>query len=611
MSLIFFVISCEIFKSLFMKKTNLIFYSIKNGRINVSKAIGTLLLLFYTTAAFPQFWTSHFGDNTTHKTIDKLSGGICSGGLLFYGESLDESSGISDIYTASFNLDGEQTGSRIYQIFEQNSQTHLSVEYKDHLDVPADTSVTNWEYGGRIILGRILDVGYRGAPVLLSYNSIGFEVGKIFQCDSAANSDFVTIIGGKNSISEVYIGGSIDLSGSLRKLPAFIETNIHLGFSSESRLYFNVNSNDIDGHIDEVFTHDNTSIYQKIPSLFSMLDLVTSDFYYGYISNLFTTSPVVRYIDFTTVESNFGDILTINLGAFHKIHEHKFKLLINFSTVNYPGISLVVDVDFLSLTATNEYIFLSPFPVEGKDLKVRNSSETFVLFEINDGQEKAWIAKLDNTNNLIAQSGLSVSTKYIPESLLLINNVSKPANGIIAGGNSEGNSFLSDVTLIKSYFNFETPCNMEGSGLEVFDIDLQVYSEPSYYFYDMLCNDSDVDVNYSQSDYIQSCYEECMPNGSNLRPAKTETKKGSKFSETEFFSIVPNPTQGKLSLNNKKKEFVKTIEVRSLNGRVLKTYNVESKSENYQIDLSDLPKSMYIIQVITNKTSYSYKAIHN
>lgn len=601
-----------------MKKNKFFFYSIKNVRIIVSKVFVALLLMFYTTAAFPQFWTSHFGDNASNKTVDLMARDGCAD-FYFFGEAIDINTNISDIYTASFNLDGEQTGSRIYEVYDQASQTHLSVEFKDVLNIPRRDSmpIMNWENGGKIILGKVISGGsYYGNPIILSYNSNGLEAAKIIYSSSVVNFDLLSLSHGIDPHIYFYVGGSIDkysTTSVLNKLPFRFVSDINLSFFGSSE-YFDFYPNGIfaEGYIDEIMYEKDTSLLSDYPfqALIPLKDLTYGNYYLAFFQ-WYLINQSFSYIDFNNLESTVGNITSLELVKHERKSYFEFKLLLNLTTDYYSDIALILDVNFSpSPSISNEvFYFLNP-GFKAKDFVSRNANEIYMTVSFIDGQDKAGLIKLDGTHFIQDLAALSVSSGYVSEELLLVNSISRAANGIITAGVSQDNGFFQDVTVIKSYFNFETPCNLEQFDVQNMEVDLNI-EESNYEPFQINLFDDLLEVHQLQSDYSQSCYVECMPNGSNLRPAKTGTKKMSKFSETEFFSIVPNPTQGKLSLNNKKKEFVKTIEVRSLNGRVLKTYNVESKFENYQIDLSDLPKSMYIIHVITNKTSYSYKAIHN
>ena len=63
---------------------------------------------------------------------------------------------------------------------------------------------------------------------------------------------------------------------------------------------------------------------------------------------------------------------------------------------------------------------------------------------------------------------------------------------------------------------------------------------------------------------------------------------------SELISVYPNPSSDYISLNND--ENVKSIEIYSLVGRHVRSFNVEHTGERY--DISDLQNSVYFVHII-------------
>ncbi len=71
-------------------------------------------------------------------------------------------------------------------------------------------------------------------------------------------------------------------------------------------------------------------------------------------------------------------------------------------------------------------------------------------------------------------------------------------------------------------------------------------------------------------------------------------RKGVVATNTEMLSVYPNPASDYIAVNND--ENVKAIEVFSLVGRRVRSFEVERAGEHY--DISDLPNSVYFIHLI-------------
>ncbi|WP_198342480.1 T9SS type A sorting domain-containing protein [Polaribacter sp. SA4-12] len=79
------------------------------------------------------------------------------------------------------------------------------------------------------------------------------------------------------------------------------------------------------------------------------------------------------------------------------------------------------------------------------------------------------------------------------------------------------------------------------------------------------------------------------------------------MNSNDKMSIYPNPTKGALTINLDVASMVviQQIEVFSLDGKKVTSFNLEEKKSSSVIDVSQLEKGVYFVKVITNKLVYS------
>lgn len=76
-------------------------------------------------------------------------------------------------------------------------------------------------------------------------------------------------------------------------------------------------------------------------------------------------------------------------------------------------------------------------------------------------------------------------------------------------------------------------------------------------------------------------------------------------------SVFPNPSNGVFVLNNTNKLDLESAQVYDMNGRLIKTINLNSNIEKTQIDLKALSNGMYFMKVNSLSTSKTFKLIKN
>ena len=79
--------------------------------------------------------------------------------------------------------------------------------------------------------------------------------------------------------------------------------------------------------------------------------------------------------------------------------------------------------------------------------------------------------------------------------------------------------------------------------------------------------------------------------------------------KTVSIQVYPNPVQAELKVQTSNKEIVNQLSIYGLDGKLIKTYN--PKSNNPAIDVSQLPKGTYLIEVQTPKGKTNKKFIKN
>ncbi len=80
--------------------------------------------------------------------------------------------------------------------------------------------------------------------------------------------------------------------------------------------------------------------------------------------------------------------------------------------------------------------------------------------------------------------------------------------------------------------------------------------------------------------------------------------------QSDYLAISPNPSSGRVYINALKQEgfhIIEQIEVRDLDGRLLKSYG--RSPVKFWIDLDDLPNGIYLINVKTNFKSQNFKVV--
>jgi len=71
-------------------------------------------------------------------------------------------------------------------------------------------------------------------------------------------------------------------------------------------------------------------------------------------------------------------------------------------------------------------------------------------------------------------------------------------------------------------------------------------------------------------------------------------------------NIFPNPAKNNITIENSNFE-INTVELYNIAGQLVKSENVNSMSTN--LNLSDLKKGIYILEIQSNKTSIRRKLI--
>ncbi|WP_353149489.1 T9SS type A sorting domain-containing protein [Flavobacterium sp.] len=71
-------------------------------------------------------------------------------------------------------------------------------------------------------------------------------------------------------------------------------------------------------------------------------------------------------------------------------------------------------------------------------------------------------------------------------------------------------------------------------------------------------------------------------------------------------SIYPNPSKGNFTITTK--TFLKSVDVYSINGALIKSYKVEDSSENVEFNISDLPSGVYLLE-LKNDSEKTWKKV--
>ena len=74
------------------------------------------------------------------------------------------------------------------------------------------------------------------------------------------------------------------------------------------------------------------------------------------------------------------------------------------------------------------------------------------------------------------------------------------------------------------------------------------------------------------------------------------------------FSIFPNPNTGLFTIQNGTEDYI-TVVIHSQQGNLISSYNVSPG--NNPVDIQDLPKGIYLIKFVSNKTTTMQRIIKN
>lgn len=77
------------------------------------------------------------------------------------------------------------------------------------------------------------------------------------------------------------------------------------------------------------------------------------------------------------------------------------------------------------------------------------------------------------------------------------------------------------------------------------------------------------------------------------------------FTNDDFFTIIPNPTENNINIESKQN--IDLIEIFDVNGRIIKSINTDAT--NYKVDISSLLTGEYIIKVTSDRKSSTKKII--
>ena len=73
------------------------------------------------------------------------------------------------------------------------------------------------------------------------------------------------------------------------------------------------------------------------------------------------------------------------------------------------------------------------------------------------------------------------------------------------------------------------------------------------------------------------------------------------FGIDNVITLYPNPSQGQLTLRNRSTAVLDGVSLYDVNGRLIKTFNVQNAGVEVQFDLNDLASGMYFVQIITDQ----------
>ena len=71
-------------------------------------------------------------------------------------------------------------------------------------------------------------------------------------------------------------------------------------------------------------------------------------------------------------------------------------------------------------------------------------------------------------------------------------------------------------------------------------------------------------------------------------------------------TVYPNPSNGNFTITTK--TFLKSVDVYTINGALIKSYKVDDSSENVEFNISDLPSGVYLLE-LKNDSEKTWKKV--